>query len=558
MEISMVQGVRRWLLPGVLLVLAITTHAWHLEYDIPAWFAPYDIGYQIDEGYKTLDPRNLALFGETNWHPEDDYPGWMRSSPLTQWPYYFAFMTLGAKAASARWVTIGYFLCLVLVTYLFLAHRGGYGWAAIIAGSLIFEPVLFHFSRVAIFEIPVTFWVYATLFLAVQVTHRYPFPALLIMFAGAALGSQLLKLSVALYLLPPIAALSLGWLTASVRSVAARVTLVSAALIAAAGSLAYTHDAWWMDRITLASPVEFLQRLLLNPLADLTPLSLFLGYSVLSHLLITRPQRIFSDPFRLSLASIIIGVPIIFALLFSYAPPRYYVAVVPACLLLTGDWFRAKDWRLTPDRSLKPICAFLAVSISSLALFFGLRAADYAILTRLPLELGDEPGVSGIAMFRYLAPATPLVSVALIAARFRLLAPARTLSIALLAVVFTIALGSLEAIRTLATPAHLADSLRAKLTASLPPDIVVAGDWAPFFALGTPLRALYVNDKFNSAKRFSELKPDYFLDGNTRSDVLTRQAVVADPQITLGRPSHAGTYLGHQLRLWPLSYPDPP
>jgi len=77
----------------------------NLDADPPPWFID-ELGFKIDEGYKTLSPRNLAIFGKTHWNAEDEYYGWMKNSAITQWPYYWSFSILGSELRNARMVSI--------------------------------------------------------------------------------------------------------------------------------------------------------------------------------------------------------------------------------------------------------------------------------------------------------------------------------------------------------------------------------------------------------------------------------------------------------------------
>src|SRR5437763_12796343 len=57
---------------GVVLIRTINLGA-----DAPKGLpAEADCGMYVDEGFKTLWPRNMVVFGTGHWHPRDDYPGW--------------------------------------------------------------------------------------------------------------------------------------------------------------------------------------------------------------------------------------------------------------------------------------------------------------------------------------------------------------------------------------------------------------------------------------------------------------------------------------------------
>src|SRR5690606_4871431 len=112
-----------------------------------------DIGLRVDEGYKTLAPRNLALFGQPQWSEADEYHGWFDGSPLTQSALLLTFRVAGAELLTARVTAMVYFLALALMilwgTRQLLSPLQ---WTAL-AVLLALEPYLFFFSRVALFEV---------------------------------------------------------------------------------------------------------------------------------------------------------------------------------------------------------------------------------------------------------------------------------------------------------------------------------------------------------------------------------------------------------------------
>ena len=111
----------RTLIPLIVLIVAISLRLTHLEADTPPNLSS-SVGVYVDEGYKTLSPRNLLLFNKTHWHEADTYPGWMKASPITQWSIYAAFKYFGANVSSARLVPIIYFSLFVLL-YLHLFKK---------------------------------------------------------------------------------------------------------------------------------------------------------------------------------------------------------------------------------------------------------------------------------------------------------------------------------------------------------------------------------------------------------------------------------------------------
>ena len=550
---------RKNLILGSLLVLLIAAvivlHGSRLDADVPTWFAPNDTGLHIDEGYKTLAPRNLALYGSTRWNPQDDYTGWMETSPLTQWPFYFAFQTRQVDALSARYVVLGYFSLLICGVGLFLFTRGRKLPAVLAVSLLGIDPVLFHFSRIAIFEIPIAAWVYLSIFLVLGINEKWPILRIIALAVATVIGLLTIKASMPLYVLPPILALSFVVLTHHIHSRLARI----AGILLGVGGMALT--AWmtfdiWDDRIAIVDYMGFISRLFLNPLTELTPIALTAGFLATFHGLVTDPGRFFKDPYRLILASIILGCPMLIAM-FSYAPPRYYVAVVPACLLLLADWIGHRCWTWAPAGRLKFWQVVVAALIGTLALFFALRALDFALLTRLPIGMGSEPGISGIQMLNYLGWLMPFIACLIVLGRRHFVRPQVVAGFACLLVIVFFMASAINIGTSIFAPNNGSQTVRSNLMQAVQPGASIAGDWAPFFALGTDIPALYSNNQTNRVTRWDALRPDYFLDSGTRFDASTAMALEADHRFTLGEPVLLGIHVNNAIRLWPIQYLEP-
>ena len=99
-------NLRWWLAVCLSLLALVGLRLVHLEADNPSGMQSGSMAPFVDEGYKTLGPRNLVLFGHTHWNSQDTYPTWMKRSPLTQWLFVGSFHLLGARVGSARIVTI--------------------------------------------------------------------------------------------------------------------------------------------------------------------------------------------------------------------------------------------------------------------------------------------------------------------------------------------------------------------------------------------------------------------------------------------------------------------
>ncbi|HVS65925.1 MAG TPA: hypothetical protein VMT85_20760, partial [Thermoanaerobaculia bacterium] len=89
----------------------------------------------------------------------------------------------------------------------------------------------------------------------------------------------------------------------------------------------------------------------------------------------------------------------------------------------------------------------------------------------------------------------------------------------------------------------------------LPEGAVIAGDWAPFFALGSDLRALYVAHH-NSPESIVELRADYFVFSETLPGHETLRVLQEDARVELGSPVLESDLAQREVRVYPIRYRD--
>jgi hypothetical protein len=80
--------------------------------------------------------------------------------------------------------------------------------------------------------------------------------------------------------------------------------------------------------------------------------------------------------------------------------------------------------------------------------------------------------------------------------------------------------------------------------------------------LGTPVRALYMNRRFNPVGSIGASRPDYFLHGESQESNRSLDELKRAPGVRLGEPIDIGTYYDGRRRmvLYPLNYdagPEP-
>ena len=88
----------------------------------------------------------------------------------------------------------------------------------------------------------------------------------------------------------------------------------------------------------------------------------------------------------------------------------------------------------------------------------------------------------------------------------------------------------------------------------LPIGASIGGDWAPIFALGTELKALYMNEVFNPPGRVKFVRPDYLLLSDTFGMRNYRDELESDATISVGPSIYESEYKDQQISVHRLTY----
>jgi hypothetical protein len=529
----------------------------HLEADTPASLESGSMAVYVDEGYKTLGPRNLALFGSTRWNTADTYPTWMKRSPLTQWLYLASFELLGVRPASARVVTIAFFVAFLL-SFLVACWKD-YSSLLLVAGVMVLgvNHLLFFYSRLALFELPLIAILYGLLFVYWKLGRLRPArdSILVIVFLGvAALG---VKPSALAYFGPVVLAL----LVETFRSGGGfrRGWALMLGILLAAGAVAMITRTFWVFRVSWN--VEVVRSVLLNPLSPSSGLLVAAGLLCVVHLGVCRPKAILEDSYRLCLASLIVLGPVLLAFV-QPSPERYWVPLLPAYFLFVWEWLGARAWRLELPRASSGWTVGFAVAGLSLAALAIARVLDPLVRVSLGGPIGPPVDTSPLAGAqpspRFLIAIATAVILGTLSWRARHLLGGR----AAFGVVLALLGGSLvqEAMavsRFLLSPSYRSREIAAGLESVIADSESVAGDWAPFFALGTDIRALYMTSQINHPYRIDSLRPDYFLfcDSQSGDGRMIRRFLEESKKVQLGPVLFESDYVGADVILYRLGYP---
>ena len=524
----------------------------HLGADTPEGISN-NVGIYVDEGYKTLDPRNMILFGKRNWHPADDYRGWIKASPLTNWPYYLSFKLFGVHIHAAKIVTIGYFF-LFLMGYLITMGRR-YQKALLVCGltALSIQGTFFFFSRVALIEVPIAAAVYGCLFLLLKL-ESHPVPLSIAVLIGAILvGFFGIKTSAILYFLPVCLAFTVVLVFGANFSIPRwTVWLCVLGFIAMFLILAVSTQYIWQDRVG-ASGVGIWRRTLVTPLAEAAPFTVVLGLFCASQALLTYPKAVFGSIYRCSLLALITVCPITLAL-FPYNPTRYYVPVIPAYILLALEWFHL---RATQEADETIQWQWLTNTLAFVLLFFCVFSVgvmiNKLILRHLPFYFGDEPGLSGPTMARYFPPiAAAGAAIIYMLRRYPLSASVFTKAVLVLAGI-AIAYNGFLIGKFSVKPSYQALNVQRQIAGVVPADGSIAGDWAPFLTMNTSLRSIYLNT-YQNRENILAIRPTFFLHNDNRISEGNMEEIIRAPGASLGQPILRSEYHQAKIILYPIIY----
>lgn len=550
-------GARNLLSPatklGIALALAVALallRLVHLTADTPYGLTEPTAGIYVDEGYKTLSPRNLILYGRTHWNDADSYRGWLEVSPLTQWSFFLGFRLFGTDIASARLVIVAYFT-LLLCGYAW-AMAGRYHTALLLAGlfALGLESTLFFFSRVALFETPQLVIMYLLLFLFSRLRGGTGIAAVALAVAVTLVLTFTIKQSALLVMGPVMAATAV---CAARRTFDARTLWMVAAVLAVVSLvvLAWTQPSW-SPRMQLA-PLGILERLMDIPLAYASPFVLVAGWLCALHALLTRPALWFDDLYRLCLIAIVVLGPLELAL-FWYNPLRFFAPLLPAYVLLVLEWVHLAGWRNALPRRVPLPASVLVVSALACALYWSGTGILRLLALNPPYEplyfLEPRPNpqlwlLTGLAL---------TAALALWIGRSRVLHPTVVRGVAgALALLFVT--GNLYTLGAFwLAPSYRSTELRHQLEALIPEGSSLAGDWAPFLTLGTHIKPLYMNSIYNRPSQFPELRPDYLLYCETFDADAVMDELNGVAGVSLSAPLLSSTYNGRKVILYAIRY----
>lgn len=522
-------------------------------------FIPSDIGYHIDEGYKTLNAKNVILFGQPHWNAQDRYPPRLERSPFMDGFYTFGFRAFGVDRLSARFVTVGFAAAFLILVAGFMTAR--YPPSIALAGVVLLgtDQGLFHFSRVGLVEMALCFFVYAGILGAAHLLPERRSTALFVLCIAATMAFAV-KASVLIYLAPPLVALGAlemfrrgdrGSGQAGIRPWVAMtvVGLVTGWLLWMA----------WRDGAGRFDPGALLQepeRLVFHPLYQVSPFAVGLAWLALLDIYLRNGLRsILENRYLVLIAATVLGPPIILALI-GHNPPRYYLPVVPAALLTSIEWLHLRRngslgaaYALTPSRTAVAAVAIFPVAAAAMGF-----AGTYLLGLAPFIPQGVDPGLSLPTLIDLYPLALVAVSaIVLMTARHRLLSNVVVLGLGAGLIGHT-AVSIHTNLETVLQPTYATAAVEDRLREILPAGASVGGDWAPYFTLGTGIPSLYMTRHLNTGNNIQELRPTHFLHSQTPWDSLNARRISDQSGVRLDDPVHLGNVFTRNIELHRIDY----
>ncbi len=248
-----------------------------------------------------------------------------------------------------------------------------------------------------------------------------------------------------------------------------------------------------------------------------------------------------------------------------YNPLRYYVPLIPAYILLMLEWLHGRWWQERDVEGEVSPTRLLALPLLVWITFVAGLAVNRYLLKHIPVAIGEDPGLSDGALHSYFypvfLPASIVGGLVLWRYRRRLLEGSTVRSLTVALVAFSFAADLWIEGRFLLHPSFRVREISAALEEIIEPDLSVAGDFAPLFALGTRLKAVMMGGwlgkgRFNPATRIRLFHPDYFIYCGTPTSADDRRVIEETDGLTLGPPLYRSSYAEREIVLYALTWAD--
>lgn len=124
----------------------------------------YSAAIYTDEGFKTYTQRNMSLFDNRKWTPEDGYRSWDEQSPFEIWIYEKVFDRWGVSFVTVRAVSIFFGILTLLLLSIYVYRQ--YGRTTALVTLLLYggNYMATMYSRLGLYETHLIFFIVLAMF----------------------------------------------------------------------------------------------------------------------------------------------------------------------------------------------------------------------------------------------------------------------------------------------------------------------------------------------------------------------------------------------------------
>ena len=228
---------------------------------------------------------------------------------------------------------------------------------------------------------------------------------------------------------------------------------------------------------------------------------------------------------------------------------------IPAYVLLFLEWFRLQMYNKSIEFPKSKILFVATFIVLFLWIFYLLNALNLTVLTAIPLDIGQDPGVSMPWMKKVFIPVSCVLAVGVLLLSQKMISKRFVLVfVALLCLGY--AANNMKLLLNFWTnPSYASRQCTQTLVKNVEEEAVVIGDWAPFFAVNTNLKAVYMSHNANfNIVNILNIRPMYFIHSNNVWSVKNFDLLNSHNDIALINPMKIGNYIDNEILLYEINY----
>ncbi|TAL35015.1 MAG: hypothetical protein EPN93_11215 [Spirochaetes bacterium] len=528
-----------------ILVFSTLFRLYSLDSDPPD-FLSWSAATYIDEGYKSLDARNVVKFGTNFWSPYDQYRGHVNDSRLMYEMQLFIFENFGMKVINLRYMTVWIselIIAILLVTLAFFFK----GRMVFFTGLALSINVVYYFhSKVALYELPMLLLGTALMpLLFVFLSHRVikhtalrvGYIALIIVLIGLFTGAGMnIKESFLIYLCSILAAFFFASILPYFRkrnrfSPALQPDRIFLYLMALIGAVAVVLYLWGGNRyvnkpLMLVGKIWFLEVIYLQPntflLAVLSCIAMMKVFFNKRYLHYSRAELLEYQIDLFFTMQLFFSFMLVY--LAAYSPLRYFlfseISIVYLAARFAGNY--DSEMRILTQRPLKKRGAAGSFFIFLLVFYIAVQAVIFFMMLlvdfenrRLIMDNFYLNIIQGNFADKHVQMVLILILMLLPVAYYfarhydevvhfiKKRASSRVMVFLLI---------QIQLIYLLSWEFNKTSSIREAMNFvnTLPAERVIIGDWAPMLALESDLKIIYSNPRERkNMNNIPKLDPDY-------------------------------------------------